>query len=115
MSFRQHEIEQHEIGLMLIEAIDSFIAIAGLDHVESVVAQILGEHFTHHRFVVDDQNQLRAGHDKTVRPDSHRTVPRRVVGPVLSQFVITRQAKIGRRAWHGFVLARAGERYRRVP
>ena len=59
---RQHQVEQHEVGRRLAEAVERLDAVARGDHAEALGLEVAGEHLADHRLVVDDQHLRHGGH-----------------------------------------------------
>ena len=63
----QHHVQQHEIGLHLVEAAQRFGAVGGHLHVEPFLGQADGEDFHIALLVLNDQHHLATG--------GHHTTP----------------------------------------
>ena len=54
----QHQVEQHEVRLIALEALERGAAVGRLDDAESVGLQGLGERLAQRRLVLDDEDRL---------------------------------------------------------
>jgi hypothetical protein len=58
---RKHQVEQHEVGAVILEDRERGLAVLGAEHAEPVLLEITAEHLADDRFVVRDQDE-RLGH-----------------------------------------------------
>ena len=71
VTFGQHQVEEHQVGVGLVELGDCLVAVSGFDDGEAVVFEVLGQHFADHGFIVDDEDGLGdRGHHPTLNPVS---------------------------------------------
>src|SRR4029078_7101933 len=54
--FRNHQVEQHQVGLLGVELADRFLAVGGLNRVVVLQAKVDLQPLPQPRFVLNDQN-----------------------------------------------------------
>ena len=54
--FGHHDVQQHQVGLLVAGGVDGHLPVAGSHHAKTLLAQVFLEELAHGGLVIDDKN-----------------------------------------------------------